>query len=183
MKILNFIFVIFLAGQNLSVSPLTLVRELNETLRSENLTQEQVEEKLRRSIDAKKIATEAIRGLTKGVQPEKLREYEETFVELFYKSSVKKILKQKADKVFYRGEECEGEKQCRVPTRVRFRGEEAEITYFLFKKDSRWIIYDIVVDGTSITENYKKQFSKIVEKEGFDSLLRKLKRKMKEVEE
>lgn len=159
---------------------LTTVRELNGILRKENKKIEKIEKKLKETIDTSSIAEEAISPWIKKVSRQKVEEYRSLFEDIFLKSSLKKILKQKADKVKYRSTSCSSNKKCEVRTVLRYKGEETEIVYFLkLSKMNKWKVYDISIDGIKLTENYRKQFSKIIKEKGFDELINKLKKKLK----
>jgi phospholipid transport system substrate-binding protein len=43
--------------------------------------------------------------------------------------------------------------------------------------DGKWQIYDIVTEGSSLIRNYRNQFRRVIEKKGFDELLRRMKAK------
>lgn len=45
-----------------------------------------------------------------------------------------------------------------------------------------WKIYDVVVDGASLLDNYKFQFDKIIDKEGYASLVHRMESKLKDLE-
>ena len=78
------------------------------------------------------------------------------------------------EKVAYAGESVEGE-QATVRTRVLTRqGEEVAIDYRLTARGDRWLIYDVVVDGISITGNYRAQFNEVVTKSSYQQLVKRI---------
>jgi phospholipid transport system substrate-binding protein len=64
------------------------------------------------------------------------------------------------------------------------RGKKVKVAldYKLMWKD-RWVVYDVVTDEQSMLENYRAEFNKIINKEGFDALLKRMKKKLDEKEE
>jgi phospholipid transport system substrate-binding protein len=54
--------------------------------------------------------------------------------------------------------------QATVRTRVVMRQGDVSIDYRLSARGDRWLIYDVVVDGISITANYRAQFSEVLTK-------------------
>jgi phospholipid transport system substrate-binding protein len=38
-----------------------------------------------------------------------------------------------------------------------------------------WLLYDVIVDGVSILDNYRRQFSQVIRSNSFDFLLKKMK--------
>ena len=61
-----------------------------------------------------------------------------------------------------------------------YHGERIPIGYSLIKKDGKWMVYDMVIDGVSLIANYRRQFSKIIRKEGYPGLVKRLQTKLAE---
>lgn len=40
--------------------------------------------------------------------------------------------------------------------------------------ESRWYVYDIIVDGVSLVKNYRSQFEKIFQSDSYQELVRRL---------
>ncbi len=57
-----------------------------------------------------------------------------------------------------------------------------EIQYKLKKMAEGWRIYDVVVDGASLLNNYKYQFDKIIAKEGYPTLVHRMESKLKDLD-
>ena len=62
------------------------------------------------------------------------------------------------------------------------RGKKVNVAleYKLLSKDGRWLVYDVITDEQSMVENYRAEFGKIINKESFDALLRRMKKKLEE---
>lgn len=58
-----------------------------------------------------------------------------------------------------------------------------ELNYKLKNDGGSWKIYDVVVDGASLLDNYKYQFDKIIAKEGYANLVHRMESKLKELQE
>ena len=84
----------------------------------------------------------------------------------------------------YSGEQVEYVKE-------RLKGDFAEVQtivvspkvkipldYRLLKKHDKWGVYDVIIDGVSLTKNYRGQFSRIIKSSSFDALLDKLRSKI-----
>ncbi len=65
------------------------------------------------------------------------------------------------------------------------RGKKTEIAleYKMLCKDGHWVVYDVVTDEQSMLENYRAEFNKIINKDGFDALLKKMRKKLDEKED
>lgn len=70
-----------------------------------------------------------------------------------------------------------------INTRVVYQngGQSIHINYQLEQNHSDWKVYDVIVDGISITTNYRTQFNRVINNEGFDSLMSKLRSKQQEL--
>ncbi len=58
-----------------------------------------------------------------------------------------------------------------------------DLNYKLKKENGQWKIYDVIVDEASLLDNYKYQFDKIIEKEGYPSLVHRMESKLQELEQ
>ena len=56
------------------------------------------------------------------------------------------------------------------------------INYVMIKRDN-WLVYDVVVEGVSLVKNYRSQFQKILSKDSPESLIQRIKDKIKALDE
>ena len=65
------------------------------------------------------------------------------------------------------------------------RGKKVKIAleYKMIWKGDHWVVYDVVTDEQSMVENYRAEFNKIINKDGFDALLKRMKKKLDEKQE
>ncbi|MEO6602099.1 MAG: ABC transporter substrate-binding protein [Polyangiaceae bacterium] len=94
-----------------------------------------------------------------------------------YRRNIKKTLGYEVD---YKGEQ-DGEAGKVVHTvahnKSNAREEPVSIDYVVHQVDGKWQIYDIVTEGSSLIRNYRNQFRKVIEKKGFDELIKRMKAK------
>jgi len=57
-----------------------------------------------------------------------------------------------------------------------------EMEYKLLYKVGRWLVYDVITDEQSMLENYRAEFNKIITKESFDALLKRMKKRLEKTE-
>jgi phospholipid transport system substrate-binding protein len=67
-----------------------------------------------------------------------------------------------------------------VLTEPRGKPLRLAVEYRLLLKSDRWVVYDLVTDGTSLLDNYRDQFDKVIARESFGALLRKLRQQANE---
>jgi phospholipid transport system substrate-binding protein len=58
------------------------------------------------------------------------------------------------------------------------RPTNIQIDYKLRRQDGRWMVYDVVTDEVSIVKNYRSQFNRIIKKESYEALVKKMRRKL-----
>lgn len=116
---------------------------------------------------------------------ERTKAEREKFVELFkeiLKDSYVERLKTYSDgsykvvfdKVLVRG------KKAVVNSLVTQQGREITAAYKMYKEGNEWFVYDVVIEGVSLVSNYRSQFVSIIQKDGYEELVRRLEEKIAE---
>ncbi len=65
----------------------------------------------------------------------------------------------------------------KAKSKTNSREEPVSIDYVVHQVNGNWEIYDIVTEGSSLIRNYRNQFRRVIEKKGFDELLKRMKAK------
>ncbi len=68
--------------------------------------------------------------------------------------------------------------RARIVTLASARGAEVELEYRLQKGPKGWIVYNLLVDGVSMSRNYRKTFKRIIKKEGWPKLVERMRKKL-----
>jgi phospholipid transport system substrate-binding protein len=55
------------------------------------------------------------------------------------------------------------------------------VNYLLEQKDGGWMIYDVTVDAISIIANYRNQFNRVINDQGFPKLMSDLRAKQQQL--
>ncbi len=95
-----------------------------------------------------------------------------------YRKNLRKTLDYKID---YNGEDKAKEGylvKTVAKSKTNAREDPVHIDYVLHKVDGKWRVYDIVTEGSSLVNNYRSQFRRIIKKKGFDELMRRMKKKL-----
>ena len=58
---------------------------------------------------------------------------------------------------------------------VTRRNQQVPIDYVLHQVDGRWLIYDVLVEGISLVNNYRSQFNRIITSSSYNELVQKMK--------
>jgi phospholipid transport system substrate-binding protein len=99
------------------------------------------------------------------------------FEDLLERSYLSKIELYSGEKIVYGGERVDGNLATVGTKIITKHGTEVPVDYRLFKHGDRWMIYDINVEGISLVSNYRTQFNKIIQTNGYNSLVEKMKSK------
>lgn len=84
--------------------------------------------------------------------------------------------------VTYRGDKYLDPRKARALSKttvyIKSEGVNASLDYKLMLEGNQWKIYDVIVDGASLMENYKYQFDSIITKNGYNDLVARMQRKL-----
>jgi phospholipid transport system substrate-binding protein len=59
---------------------------------------------------------------------------------------------------------------------------KVEMQYKLLYKGTHWLVYDVITDEQSMLENYRAEFNRIITKESFDALLKRMKKRLEKAD-
>ena len=108
---------------------------------------------------------------------DRLGEFTPLFVD-FLEHSYMGVLEKNGDaKIQYVREVLDGE-NLQISTKTRLKdGSEYSVDYKLYLSQTGWRVYDVVVEGISLVNNYRSQFDRALKKKSFDALLQDLREK------
>jgi phospholipid transport system substrate-binding protein len=111
---------------------------------------------------------------------EQQTEFVGLFGDLFERSYNRLVLRFLAERETVYGAVAHEEERATVQTTlvVRKTNEQLPVTYRLLDKGGQWAVCDVVVDGVSLTLNYRAQFDKILRSASYDMLAEKIKAKL-----
>lgn len=107
--------------------------------------------------------------------PEQRDEFVRIFTDLVEQSYVEKIERFGGEKIQYAGESIDAD-QATVRTKLVTRKDvPISIDYRLLDIGGRWQVYDVLIDGVSLINEYRTQFNKIVRTKSYEELVRTMK--------
>jgi phospholipid transport system substrate-binding protein len=112
--------------------------------------------------------------------PQQRQEFVELFTDLLERSYINRIANYKAGPqgVRYPKEDITGD-QATVHTEITTEhGEPVNVDYRLLHKDGDWKVYDIVIEGVSLVNNYRTQFNTIILKDSYAGLVKQMRTKL-----
>lgn len=132
--------------------------------------------------DFREMAKRALGKPWKDQPPAKQEEFVKLFKQLLFNNYVVRVENYTGtnENVVYDEEKIEGE-YALVKTRVLgYRNADVQLNYRLRFQNGEWRVYDVVVEGVSLIENYRGQFNSILTNKSFDALLEQLAQKVAE---
>lgn len=114
--------------------------------------------------------------------PAEKKEFTALFGELLERSYINKIESFTSEqKIRYVKETIEQDGFASVSTVVDLkRDSSVDVEYRLVRRDGTWQVYDIIIEGVSLVNNYRTQFNNIVSQESYNGLMKKLKLKLEQ---
>ena len=107
--------------------------------------------------------------------PPEREEFTRLFRDLLENAYAVKIEGYKGEKILYRKESVDLPYAEVNTVIVTLQGDEITVDYRVLKDGARWRIYDIVIEGVSLVNNYRSQFAGILQKSSYPELVRRLK--------
>lgn len=114
---------------------------------------------------------------------EEQKDFSETLTALIEKNVLKRLKNTKSNDIVYESENVKGSTATVVTVVSDNSGPrpvDIEIAYKMEKKGNKWIVVDMKTDGVSLVSNYRSQFNKLIEKDGWEKMMKKMKDKLNE---
>ncbi|MBN1850006.1 MAG: ABC transporter substrate-binding protein [Deltaproteobacteria bacterium] len=112
--------------------------------------------------------------------PEEKKEFIDLFGRLLERTYLDKVENYSGETVKYVGEKIDG-KYAIVNTIVLSKSNaEIDVNYRLRDKDGKWMVYDVYIEGVSMVNNYRIQFTDILMKSSYQELVKRLEEKIAE---
>lgn len=106
------------------------------------------------------------------------KEFIELFGKLLEETYISKIEGYTNEKVEYL-KEIITDKKAQINTRIITEKVEIPIDYRLYQeKDGTWMVYDLIIEGVSLVNNYRSQFDEILQRDNYRKLIEDLKKKI-----
>jgi phospholipid transport system substrate-binding protein len=110
--------------------------------------------------------------------PEERTEFVRLFTDLLERAYIERVDGYSGEQVVYLGESVDGDYSEVRSKIVTKRNQEIPITYRLQKASTNWEVYDVIVEGVSLVNNYRTQFSKIIRTSSYQELVKKMQVKL-----
>jgi phospholipid transport system substrate-binding protein len=99
------------------------------------------------------------------------------FTDLLERSYVARIESYAGEKINYLGEKVDGDFAVVRSRIVAGRGRaDTAVDYRLLRRDGRWKVYDVLVDGVSFVSTYRSQFNRVIAGSSYGALVEAIRR-------
>ena len=147
------------------------------------LQREEVRKLVGSFLDYHELAKRSLARHWESITPKQREEFVNTLRELVERSYLKQVHGNANYNIKYDKETKDGG-EANVTgvlnTVARNKKVKIALEYKMLWKGDHWVVYDVVTDEQSMLENYRAEFNKIINKDGFDALLKRMKKKLDE---
>jgi phospholipid transport system substrate-binding protein len=146
----------------------------NDPAQSTQARSQAIHRIIERNFDFALMAKDSLGATYERLSGGQRQEFTQTFSYLFQDSYTRLVLNfLKKENIQYGRETTEGDK-ARVETAIVRTNENIPVTYLMHTAPQGWVLYDVIVDGVSILQNYKTQFAQVIRNKSFEFLLNKM---------
>ncbi len=108
------------------------------------------------------------------------KEFVYLFGKLLERTYLDKVEGYSGEKVVYLGDRAEGDYAIVKVKIITKQDREIRVLYRMRRRNRKWLVYDISIEGVSLINNYRTQFNNILVRSSFKRLIEKLKAKVEE---
>lgn len=130
--------------------------------------------------DWSEIARRALGRYWRGRTEEEKKEFTSLFARLVEQTYMNKVEDYSGEVIRYTGEHVDGDYASVDVVIVTKKNVDIPVEYKLMLEGTRWLVYDVFIEGVSLVNNYRSQFDGILMNESFSQLVKKLKAKVDE---
>ena len=113
-------------------------------------------------------------------------EEKEYFVSLFSKllqnTYIDRVENYSDEVVVFQKQKIKGKKAV-VYTIISASATEIPVIYKLMQQGDDWFVYDVIIEGVSLVRNYRTQFTRIVSREKYAGLIKRVEDKVNKIDE
>lgn len=128
--------------------------------------------------DFEEMAKRSLATHWKDRTPAEQKEFVALYSDLLENTYIKKIERYENEKVVYHDERLDGDFAAVKTKIVDKKGLSIPVEYRIIKKKDKWEVYDIIIEGVSLVNNYRTQFTQIIRSGSYNDLVKRLREKV-----
>jgi phospholipid transport system substrate-binding protein len=137
-------------------------------------------------LDFEEIAKRTLAPQWESLTAGQKREFVEVLQRLIERKPLDRGLRVDLDSsVVYRGEDVvddEAKVSSLVTSYGTGRASKRTVDYKLCFRNGHWRVYDVIIDGVSLVDDYRAQFSKIIAQDSFEGLMKRMRKKLGDID-
>lgn len=139
---------------------------------------DQLRQIISRSFDFTEMSRSALGYHWKQITPDQQQEFTTVFTTFIEDSYLAKINDYSGQQVQFVRQSKDGAQYAQVATNIVQAGKDPiAVNYRLLSENGQWKVYDVTVDAISIIANYRNQFNRVMNNQGYTKLIADLKSK------
>jgi phospholipid transport system substrate-binding protein len=119
-------------------------------------------EEVRKIFDFDEMSRRTTAQYWKIFSQDEKQEFSVLFSELLGNTYLDKIQKYSDEKIIYVSQENLDETKSLVETKLVRKDIDIPISYSMYKTNGMWKVYDVKIEGVSLVQNYRAQFTKVL---------------------
>lgn len=174
--------------------PISLLQRTHEHIRrllskegengaTESVVRQEIKNVVNSFLDYRELAKRGLDQHWKGLKKKEQDEFVAVLRELIERNYVKQLRDNLDYEVIYKGEQIQT-REATVHTAIRIikhgRPVDTNIDYQMQRGSKGWLVFDVITDDTSLVRTYRSQFNRIIQRESYDALIKKMRRKLDE---
>ena len=154
---------------------LYILKELRDPSRSE-VRRWEIEQVIRHRVHYEDMAKRSLGWSWTQLNDPARQEYVGLFVQLLRDALANRMVEYSGERITYLSEQRE---QTFAQVKTRLVGDKVDtfIDFRLVNQDGRWLVYDAVMDGSSLVGSYHAQFANIIREASCAQLMERIKEK------
>jgi phospholipid transport system substrate-binding protein len=133
-------------------------------------------------LDTRAMGRRAVGDVLAAQPPAQQEEYFELFDQLMVRAYLQKLLLFREPHFGY-GEPRQNGDVLIVPTTIATSKDEYHVDYEMRERNDRWVATDVIVEGISLTDNYRAQFASLLRDRSFAELVELMRNKTRPARE
>jgi phospholipid transport system substrate-binding protein len=178
-------------GDVITASPTDKVRKateeitsiLDEYVKNHQKTREETVSKIMviadQHFDWAEMAKRSLSRFWKQRTPDEQKNFTSLFRDLIKNAYIGKVEGYAGEKVVFEGEKIEdGYSVVKTKIITPSKGSEIPVYYRLQDNEGNWMVYDVVIEGVSLVNNYRDQFNSILQGSSYEELVKRIQDKL-----
>lgn len=129
--------------------------------------------------DWAEMAKRSLSRFWKQRKPDEQKNFTSLFRDLIKNAYIGKVEGYAGEKVVFEGEKIEdGYSVVKTKIITPSKGTEIPVYYRLQNSEGNWMVYDVVIEGVSLVNNYRDQFNSILQGSSYDELVKRIQDKL-----